>query len=81
MPNSGRMIAGAADNHDVRYMNGALFLNDPPLDVLGWVCAGVALHKTDPLYDDAILAAKNAKDPTYLTDVFARDHFHLIVFS
>lgn len=60
MPDSGWMIARAADNHDVRNVNSALFLNDSALDVLGRVSAGVALEETDPFDDNSVLAPENA---------------------
>jgi hypothetical protein len=62
-------------------VDGALFLNDTSLDVLGRIRAGMALEETDPFHDNPVLAAENAQDPTYFGDVFPRDHFHLIVLS
>jgi hypothetical protein len=60
MPDSGWMIAGAADNHDIRNVDSALFLNDAALDVLGRVCASMALEETDPFHDNSVLVSENA---------------------
>jgi hypothetical protein len=62
-------------------VNGALFLNDATLDVLGRVRAGMALQEADPFDDNPVLAPENAKDPTRFADVFTRDHLHLVVLS
>jgi len=81
VPDSGWIVARTADNHDVGYMNRALFFNDPPPDVFGRIGARMALQKTDTFHDNPVLVAQHAQDPAYFVDIFACDYLHLIVLS
>ena len=61
VPNSGWLIAGAADNHDIGDMNGALSLNNAAFDLLGRISASVPLQETDPFDDNSVLVAKTRR--------------------
>src|SRR5262249_52994594 len=75
------LVAGPAHDHNVRYMNRGLPLNNAPFDILRWIGASMTFEQADTFNDNSILLAHDPQHAANFVEISSGNYLNLIILT